>query len=125
VTGPATPPAGWDREIPKYRATRNIKPALKARYRFEPPFAKMEDSDEWQYGEKPIYAREEIATKEWPHPSFFPLNYSAGRVLDFFNTRVKSRLTRSPWRGDRIHLDDGLAGPTQPNIAINSGVTAA
>jgi hypothetical protein len=33
------------------------------------------------------------------------LNYSAAKVLDFFNTRMKSRLHRSPGRGDRLRLD--------------------
>lgn len=54
-----------------------------------------------------------------------PLNYGAGKVLDFFNSRQKSRLPRSPWRGDRIVLDDGLTGPTQPKFPINSGGPAA
>jgi len=118
-------PSGWQREIPKYRATRDIQPATKARFRFEPPFASLANSNEWQYGARSIKAGEIIETRDWPHPSFKPLNYSAGKVLDFFIMRQKSRLPRSPWRGDRIVLDDGLTGPTQPNIAINSGVTAA
>jgi hypothetical protein len=118
-------PPGWEREIPKYRVARGLQPAPKARFRFEPPFSTISDSDVWQYGAQPVKAGEEIETREWPHPSFRPLNFSAGRVLDFFNSRMKSRLPRSPWAGDRIRLDDGLTGPTQPNIALNSGVTAA
>jgi hypothetical protein len=124
ATTTAAPP-GWERETPRYRATRDIQPATKARYRFEPPFSTIWDSDVWQYGAQPIKAGEEIETRDWPHPSFRPLNFTAGRVLDFFNSRMKSRLPRSPWAGDRIRLDDGLSGPTQPNITINSGVTAA
>ena len=36
-----------------------------------------------------------VEAREWPHPPFHPLNYSAAKVLDFFNTRMKSRLYRS------------------------------
>jgi hypothetical protein len=108
---PATPPPGWERETPKYRATRDIQPAPKARFRSEPPFGTVFDSDVWQYGTRPIKSGETIETKEWPHPSFHPLNYSAGKVLDFFKSRMKSRLPRSPWFGDSLRLDDGLSGP--------------
>jgi hypothetical protein len=121
----SAPPPGWEREIPKYRAPRDIRPAPKARFRFEPPFSTIWDVDVWQYGVQPIKAGEIVETKDWPHPSFHPLNYGAGKVLDFFNSRMKSRLPRAPWRADQLVLDDGLAGPTQPNISINSGVTAA
>jgi hypothetical protein len=118
-------PPGWERETPRYRASRDIQPATKARFRFEPPFSTIWDSEVWQYGAQPVKAGEEFESRDWPHPSFRPLNYSAGKVLDFFNSRMKSRLPRSPFAGDRIRLDDGLTGPTQPNIALNSGVTAA
>jgi hypothetical protein len=117
------PPPGWEREIPKYRATRDIHPAEKSRVRFEPPFAQMADSDTWQYGTRIIKAGEIIETKEWPHPSFCPLNYGAGKVLDFFNQRQKSRLALSPWRNDRLILEDGLTSgaaplrPAQPQAA--------
>ena len=121
----SAPPAGWDRETPKYKATRALEPAEKLRFRFERPFSQMADNDVWQYGHKPVERGEIIATKFWPHPSFQPLTYSAARVLDFFNSRQKSRLPWRPWRGDRIVLDDGLTGSMQPKISINSGVTAA
>jgi hypothetical protein len=52
-----------------------------------------------------------VEAREWPHPSFHPLNYSAAKVLDLFNTRMKSRLQRSPWRGDRLRLDDSRHRP--------------
>src|SRR5882757_6700343 len=84
---PATPFPGWERETPKYRATREVRPGEKARFRFEPPFAMASDSDTWQYATRPIAAGEIIETKEWPHPSFRQLNYAAAKVLDFFNTR--------------------------------------
>jgi len=118
------PPLNWQHDVPRYRATRDIHPAEKARFRFEPPFASLASSDVWQYGAQPVKAGEIIVTREWPHPSFRPVNYSAAKVLDFFNSRQKSRMARSPWAG-RIVLDDGLSGPIQPNISINSGVTAA
>jgi hypothetical protein len=119
------PPLNWEFETPKYLATRDLQPAQRSRFRFEPPFSTIWDSDEWQYGAQPVKAGEEFETREWPHPSFRAVNFSAGKVLDFFNSRMKSRLPLSPWHGDRIRLDDGLTGPTQPNISINSGVTAA
>ncbi len=27
-----------------------------------------------------------VEAREWPHPPFHPLNYSAAKVLDFFNS---------------------------------------
>jgi hypothetical protein len=107
---PNDPPPGWEREIPKYRVIRDIQRAPKARFRFEPPFANSSDSDTWQYGTRMMKAGELIETTEWPHPSFFPLNYGAKKVLEFFTTRQKSRMQRSPWQDNRLHLDDGLTG---------------
>jgi hypothetical protein len=104
------PPLNWERETPKYRATRDLQPAQMARHRLEPPFEKMWDSDIWQYGERPIMRGEIIESRTWPHESFLAMNYSAGKVLDFFTSRTKSRLPHSPWFVDRIRLDDGLTG---------------
>jgi hypothetical protein len=119
------PPQGWDREIPRYRASRDIEPAEKLRFRFETPFSQMADNDVWQYGHRPIERNEIFESKAWPHPSFLPLNDSAWRVLEFFNSRQKSRLPWSAWRRDLIVLDDGLTGSMQPRISACSGVTAA
>ena len=113
----SAPPAGWDRETPKYRATRALEPAEKLRFRFEKPFSQM-DNDVWQYGHRPVERGAVIQTRSWPHPSFKPLNYSAVRVLEFFNARQKSRLPWSPWRRDRIVLDDGLTSSMQPKFSI-------
>jgi hypothetical protein len=104
------PPLNWERSIPRYKATRDLQPAQRDRYRFEPPFEKIWDSDIWQYGERPVMRGEIIETKEWPHPSFSPLNYGAERVLEYFNSQMKSRLQHSPWR-DGIRLENGLTGP--------------
>jgi hypothetical protein len=112
---PTTPPANWQREIPKYRVTRETNPAPKARFRTEPPFSSFSENDCWQYGERTLKVGEIIETTEWPHPMFWPLNYSAKRVLDFLNSRQKSRLPRSPWADDQVRLEDGLGGP-QPQI---------
>jgi hypothetical protein len=120
MTSFSAPPPGWERETPKYRVTRNVEPSPNSRHRFEPPFASLSDSSVWQYATQIVNAREEIETRDWPHPSFHPLNYGAGKVLDFFNMRQKSRLPRSPWQGDRLVLDDGLTGPTQPKISIGA-----
>jgi hypothetical protein len=104
------PPPGWTREVPRYRVTRDLQPAAKPRFRFETPFAGGVGTEaSWQYGERALKASEEIETREWPHPSFFPLNYSAGKVLDFFNGAMKSRLPRSPWHEGRVRLDDGVS----------------
>jgi hypothetical protein len=104
------PPAGWERVVPKYRVTRDLRPAERARYRLESPFGTVLDSEIWQYGTRAYKAGEIIESKEWPHASFLPLNYGAERVLEFFNTRMKSRMTTSPWFGDSLRLDDGLSG---------------
>jgi hypothetical protein len=103
------PPPGWERETPKYRASRDLRPAQKPRYRSETPFSGGSENDVWQYGERPVKASEIIETTEWPHASFRPLNYSAQKVWDFFNSAMKSRLTRSPWYGDAVRLDNGLS----------------
>jgi hypothetical protein len=112
------PPLNWERETPKFRATRDLHSALKERHRHEPPFGMTMDNDCWQYAPRAIKAGETIETKSWPHPSLYPLNYSAGKVLDFFNSRQKSRLPRSPWQGDRLVLDDGLSGPIRVEIGV-------
>lgn len=114
----------WQYVTPKYRVTRDLHPSPNSRHRFESPFTSMDDNDCWQFADRPLAARSEISTRHWPHPSMMPINESARRVHGYFTTHIKSRLPVSPFRGDRIHLDDGLTGPT-PNIAMNSGVTAA
>ena len=118
------PYPGWERETPRYRATRDVHPSPNSRHRFEVPFSSFSDPDVHQYSERPIKAGEEFSSRDWPHPSFHPLNYSAAKVLDFFNSRQKSRLALSPWAGDQIRLDDGLTGSTQPKFTIKTGVTA-
>jgi hypothetical protein len=112
ATIPAVPPPGWQYETPVYRVERDIHPAPRARYRYETPFAEVSDNDCWQYGEFELKAGEIIETREWPHPSFRPLNYSAARVLEFFNLEMRSRLPRSPFQGSRLRLDNGLSGNT-------------
>jgi hypothetical protein len=102
-------PLGWEFEVPRYRVTRDLKPAQKARFRFEPPFSETWESDCWQYGEKPLTCGAEISTTDWPHSSMRPLNFSAEKVLAFFNGAMKSRLTVSPWHGDQVRLDNGLS----------------
>jgi hypothetical protein len=105
------PPAGWEKEVPKYKVQREVHPPLKDRFRQERPLAHCSDSSEWQYATRTHHAGEILETTSWPHPSFMPLNYSAQRVLEFFNSRQKSRLQLSPWHGGQVRLDDGLTGP--------------
>ena len=107
-SGVAPPPPGWEREVPKYRVRFDVGPTALARFRFEPPHDV--GANIWQYADRVYKANEEIATKSWPHPSFVPLNYGAEKVLEFFNTRSKSRLTTAPWHIDRLRLDDGMTG---------------
>jgi hypothetical protein len=115
---PALPPLNWKSEIPKYKISRDTKPAPKERFRFEPPFSQIMDPSEWQYGERFWPAGSVIETTEWPNPgSMTALNYSASQVLQFFGERQKSRLGRAPWRDGRIVLEDGLGGP-QPKIGL-------
>jgi hypothetical protein len=118
---PNEPPPGWEREVPKYRVVRDTLPAQKPRFRFEPPFASCLDNDVWQYGERLHKAGEVIATDQWPHPSFFPLNFSAKKVQQFFSTQMKSRMSRAPFSDGRIKLETGLTGnlvvdPTPPQL---------
>jgi hypothetical protein len=117
------PIADWAREVPRYRATRSVHPSPNSRHRLEPVFSQMSDSSCYQFAERPITAGEIVETKSWPHPSFHPLNRSAEKVLAFFNSAPKSRLGMSPWRGDRISLEDGLSGGAPPKFKI--GATAA
>jgi hypothetical protein len=115
---PALPPLNWRREVPKYRISRDTKPAPKERFKFEPPFSSGSESDVWQYGERVHKASEVIETTEWPNPgTMTPLNYAARQVMEFFTTRQKSRLPRSPWANDQVRLDDGLSNP-MPKITM-------
>jgi hypothetical protein len=109
---PTTPPPGWEREVPKYQVTikGGVYPSPNSRFRFEPPFTSCSDSNCWQYADRPFKEGEIISTTEWPHASFHPLNYSAKKVLDFFNSRPKSYLQRSPWAGNQIRLEDRMSG---------------
>jgi hypothetical protein len=113
----APAPLNWQFEIPRYRVTRDLKPAQKARFRFEPPFSETWESDCWQYGERPLVTGEEIETTNWPHPSMRPLNYSGEKVLAFYIGAMKSRLTVSPWHNGQVRLDNGLS-----NVPILSEV---
>ena len=61
---PAIPPLNWKKEIPKYRISRETKPAPKERFRFEPPFSSGSESDVWQYGERVNNAGEIIETTD-------------------------------------------------------------
>jgi hypothetical protein len=113
---PAIPPLDWKRTIPRYRISRETLPSPKERYRFEQPFSSASDASTWQFGEKVHLAGEVIETTFWPNPgTMTPLNYSALQVINFFTTRQKSRLPRSPWANGEVRLDDGLTG-TLPKI---------
>ena len=115
---PALPPLNWRREQPRYRISRDTKPAPKERFRFEPPFSSGSESDVWQYGQRIHKAGEVIATTFWPNPgTMTALNYSARQVLAFYGSAPKSRLARSPWFDDQVRLEDGLSSDGPPKIA--------
>jgi hypothetical protein len=103
------PTPGWDREVPRFRVTCDVRPPTRDRYRTEPPFTTMADNDCWQYADRPYESGETIETTAWPHASFMPLNFSAQKVLAFFNGALQSRLTLSPWHEGRVRLDNGLS----------------
>jgi hypothetical protein len=110
------PPQGWEFEIPKYRVARDVRPAERPRYRLETPFSSILDSGIWQYADRVYVAGEIIESKDWPHESFQPLNYSAEKVLSFFRGALRSRLPRTPWHLDRVRLDSGMSGPVIPDV---------
>jgi hypothetical protein len=114
---PNTPPANWQREVPRYRVGRDVRPSPNGRHRHEPPFSNFSDGSVWQQADRPHEAGEIIETTEWPHPMFSPLNYSAKKVLEFFGASQKSRLPRSPWADGRVRLSDGLSGSLPKIIA--------
>lgn len=116
---PNIPPLNWQSEVPRYRVTRAVRPSPNDRHRREPPFSNFSDGSVWQYAERQHEAGEILATTFWPHPMFFPLNFSAKKVLEFHQSCQKSRLPRSPWNNDQVRLDDGLTGtgPTMAQIA--------
>jgi hypothetical protein len=103
------PPLGWEREIPKYRATRAVHPSPNKRFKLEKPFSSCSDNDCWQYAERSVAAGEVITTTAWPHQSFRPLNFAAEKVLAFFNGALRSRLTLSPWHAGAVRLDNGMS----------------
>jgi hypothetical protein len=125
INNGSAPPPGFEREVPRYRVSRYVYPSPNSRHRFEPPFASISDNNVWQFAERSFEAGEIIETKSWPHQTFIGLNFSAQKTLEYFNSRQKSRLPHSPWQVDRIVLDDGLTGPTQPKFPIKTGATAA
>src|SRR5258707_1007119 len=102
------PTPGWEKEIPRYKATRDLKPSPNARHRLETPFASQSDNDVWQYAERPIAAGAEISTDCWPSSSMIGLNTAAREILEFFRNRQRSRMQLKPIRDGRVYLDDGL-----------------
>jgi hypothetical protein len=107
---PNIPPLNWRKERPRYRVGQPVYPSPNDRHRHELPFSYFSDGSVWQQADRPHKAGEIIESSEWPHPMFFPLNYSAKMVLEFFRAATKSRLPRSPIVDGRVMLSDGLTG---------------
>jgi hypothetical protein len=114
----ANPPPGWQTQLPKYRATCDLWPPVKAQLRNALPIPRMADLDDvWQYAHDPIAAGDVIMSEGWPHPSLKPINESARRVHEYFLARNgKVWLPLRPWQDGRIVLDD--------KISIDSGDAA-
>ena len=89
--------AGWERTVPKYKAARDLHPSANDRFKFEPPFTDIADSDEYQYATHPIKVGQEIQTRDWPYPSLVPPNFAGQKILEFFNRALESRLPRLPF----------------------------
>jgi hypothetical protein len=107
TTAALAPSPGWDRERPRYRATRDLWPPSKPHFRHAPPIPHLSESDDiWQYARQPISAGDLINTEFWPHPSFEPLTESARRVHEFFLAGIgKSWLPFRPFENGRVVLD--------------------
>ncbi len=95
-------PKGWEKETPKYRATKSVHPSHLARLADEPPVMLSSDDAEWQHGDRNVEAGEEIETKEWPHRSFVALNDSGKHILDLLNNRPVHVLPPKPWHGGQV-----------------------
>jgi hypothetical protein len=87
----------------------------------ETPWASSSDQNCWQYSPASgMAAGAEISTDQWPHESMIGLDSAAREILEFFRYRQRSRMTLKPIRDGLVFLDDGLSGPTQPNIKIGT-----
>ena len=98
--------ARWERQMPRYKATRDLWPAA-PKMKHAPPIPHLSESDDiWQYARQPISAGDLINTEFWPHPSFEPLNESARCVHEFFLAGIgKSWLPFRPFENGRVVLD--------------------
>jgi hypothetical protein len=103
------PPRGWERETPRYKATRDLHPPALARMGLETPWTSCNNEHTWQYAPGTVRDGEIVATTSWPHESFRPLNESAKRIHNFFSTATKSRMQLRPWADGRINIDDGMS----------------
>jgi len=106
----------WRRRRPKYRLIRDLKPPAKPRFALEKPWTETSEADVWQYLDRPLPAGTVIETTCWPHESLFAINEAARRVLEFYRSSVKSRLTRTPWMDGELRLSTGLEGPGVPFV---------
>lgn len=97
------PPLSWEKELPKYRATRALKPPVRPIDCHHP--VRVGDPDTWQYAEGPVAAGEVLETSTWPHASLAPLNDSAKAVLKYFTSGQSfTRMPRAPWKDGQVFL---------------------
>ena len=96
------PDIGWEKEVPRYRATMDVRPAKSDRLKHEPPVTYCSDPAEWQHGERQMNAGDEIETTTWPHRSFQGINTSARHVLDLIQNRSGYVLPKTPWQDGQV-----------------------
>ncbi len=114
----APDPIGWEKEKPRYRATRELYPAPKERMRTEPPISEMGDPNTWQYAENRVAEGEIVETDCWPHESMKGENFAGRKIVEHFNREMKSRLARSPVLGGIVVLQNGFGSAPGPTPAI-------
>jgi hypothetical protein len=78
------PPLNWERETPRYRVTRDLCPAERARYRSEPPFGTVFNSEIWQYAERAYRGRRDNRIQRMAAPVFYAAQLRRGKGAGIF-----------------------------------------
>jgi hypothetical protein len=118
------PPLGWERTVPRYVITRDLRPSPNGRHKNEAPFSEIWQSDIWQQADRNYEAGEVVETTSWPHPSMRPAgptddpaHYAAEKILEYFKVSMKSRLQVSPWHQGQVRLSDGISGSMPQHVS--------
>jgi hypothetical protein len=114
----------WDRTIPKYLVTRDLHGPVHRRLIHESPVSFSSDDSCFQYSPpEGLKAGQEVELTSWPHTSMRPINQSGRMVMEFFRTRMKSRMALRPWNGTKIVIDDGLTSAGPPKSVLAGVIT--